>query len=261
MMKTKQNIILAVLTMCLTGSLSAQTVLIDFGADSTYRGKSTAGNWNSVGGGYIANLIDSSGSATNIDYAPDGIGVTDSFNGPGYNGGEYTNYSSLTPTQQQTQIDLVAAQADTNINNAALGDLGVGTAAFDYYLSTAGRFQIQQLSAGQQYDLNFFSSKKFPTNDTSTTFSVYDDSGYSNLLGSVTLSHGSGSSFNTDSLGTISGLIGPSNSNNIFYIEYKGDLGGTGYINSMSLTAVPEPSTWALLALAGSSLLMLRRKK
>lgn len=228
---------------------SANTVLIDFGNDATYRGKSTSGNWNSVGYGFVANLTDSTGSATTIDFGPDGMGATDSFNGPGYSG-QYSGWDFSGDTVlQQIAIDQMALDAGAAINNTALGLLAEGTMAMDYFSSTGGRFQIQQVTGGQAYDLTFFSSKKFPTDDTSTTITVYDDSGYSNSLGSVTLFHGNGSGVaNTDQLGTISNLTGPFNTNNIFYIEFSGDSGGTGYLNGMSITAVPEPSAYALLS-------------
>ena len=243
-------------------SVQAQTVLLDFGNDSTFRGKSTSGNWNSLSGGaFSSNLIDTAGSATTIDFGPDGMGATDSFNAPGYSG-QYSGWSGLTPAQQQAAIDQMALDADAAIDNAALGDLGEGTAAMDFYSSTGGRFQLQQVTPGQPYDLTFYSAKKFPVDDDSTTITVYDDSGYSNSLGSVTLFHGDATgAANTNQLATISNLIGPSNANNIFYVEFAGDSGGTGYINSMSLTVVPEPSTFTLIGLACAGLAFLRRRR
>jgi hypothetical protein len=249
------------------GTLSGQTLLIDLGNSSTFRGASvtspdTNGNsWNSVsGGGFAANLIDTTGSASTVDWAPDGVGNTDSFNGPGY-GSQYTGWDTLDAGQKATAIANMAADADTAIDNGALGALGVGAAAMDYYVSTSGRFQLQQVTPGQLYDLSFFGSKRFPTNDTSTTISVYDDNAYSNLLGSVTVAHGSGGSENLASFGTISGLLGPENSNNIFYIEFMGDQGGTGYLNAMSLTAVPEPTTMALFGGLGALLFVAFRRR
>jgi hypothetical protein len=241
---------------------SAQTVLIDFASDATFRGKTSPGNWNSVGFGYVGNLIDSTGVATTIDFAPDGIGDTDSFNGPG-GGASYTGWNfGGDPVQQQTAIDANRDTTEATIDNAALGDLGVAEAAMDFFSATQGRFQIQQVTQGQAYDLTFFSSRRYPTNDTSTTFSVFDDSAYSNLLASITLNHGSGNIPNVADTATLSGLVGPSNINNIFYIQYEGDAAGTGYINSMSISVVPEPSTYALLAglLALTSIAVRRRR-
>jgi hypothetical protein len=240
---------------------NAQTVLLDFGRDSTYRGKSTSGNWNSLSGGaFTANLIDTTGSATTIDFGPDGMGATDSFNGPAYSGQlagwDFGGDTGL----QQAALDQLASDTHTAIDNAALGLLGVGSAAMDFYGSTQGRFQIQQVTAGELYELTFYSSKKFPTDDTSTTISVFDDNLYSNLLGTTTVFHGNGGTANLDQVGTITGLTGPSNSNNIFYVQFEGDSGGTGYLNSMSISVIPEPSTLVLFGVFGVGILMIRRR-
>lgn len=231
---------------------SAQTLLIDFGSDSTFRGKSTSGNWNNLSGAaFTSNLIDTTGAPTSIDFGPDGMGATDSFNGPGYSG-QYDGWNfGGDSTLQQAAIDQVASDTHSVIDNSALGLLGEGAAAMDFYGSTQGRFQLQQVTEGQSYNLSFYSSKKFPTDDTSTTIRVYDDNLYSSLLGSTTVFHGNGGSPNTDQVGTLSGLVGPGNSNNIFYIQFEGDSGGTGYLNSMSISAIPEPSSLLLVCMAG----------
>lgn len=243
---------------------TAQTLLVDFANASSFRSLSSPGNWNSVGTGFAGNLIDSTGAATTVDFAPDGIGNSDSFNGPGYSN-QYTGWDFGGDTGlQDAAIDSVRDETDGVIDKPALGDLGVAEAAMDFYSSTQGRFQIQQVTDGQAYDFTFFSSKKFPAGgETQTTFNVYDDSGYSNLLGSATLTHGSGGTPNTDTVATISNLIGPSNANNIFYIEYEGaGVGTTGYINSLSIIAVPEPGTYALMtAVAAFLLVAIRRCK
>jgi hypothetical protein len=249
------------------GTLSGQTLLIDLGNSSTFRGASvtspdTNGNsWNSVsGGGFAANLIDTTGSASTVDWAPDGVGNTDSFNGPGY-ADQYVDWGTLSTPQQDAAVADMVVSAGAAVSGGSLGDFAVGAAVMDYYVSTSGRFQLQQVTPGQLYDLSFFGSKRFPTNDTSTTISVYDDNAYSNLLGSVTVAHGSGGSENLASFGTISGLLGPENSNNIFYIEFMGDQGGTGYLNAMSLTAVPEPTTMALFGGLGALLFVAFRRR
>lgn len=213
-----------------------QTVLIDFGNDTTFRGVTTPGNWNSVAFGYVPNLIDSTGASTTIDWAPDGLGGVDSFN------------SIIGPTSNPVSAAEIA-DADAKIDKPALGDLGAAQAAIDYYVSDngttgVGRFQIQQVTQGQLYDLTFYGTKQFvAATDTETRFSVFDDAAYSNLLGSVVVTTGTtNDAGNPSATGTIAGIPGPANANTIFYIQWEGvNTSTAGFINSMSLTAVPEP--------------------
>ncbi len=77
---TKATLIAAFSSVILSANGMAQTVLIDFGSASTFRGVTspshdTNGNhWNSTAFGFIGNLVDTAGSATTIDWAPDGLG-------------------------------------------------------------------------------------------------------------------------------------------------------------------------------------------
>lgn len=239
-----------------TVAASAQTILIDFGNDSTYRGVTSPGNWNSMAFGYAANLIDSTGAATTVDWAPDGLGGTDSFN------------SIIGATSDPPTAGEIAA-AQSAINTNTLGLLGLAEAALDYYKSdngttSVGRFQLQQVTVGQLYNLTFYGTKQYVgASNTQTRYSVFDDSSYSNLLGSGVLTTGT-----TDGTGnpgntvTISNLSGPTNANNIFYVQWEGvNNSAEGYINSMSLEAVPEPSTYALLSLAGAAFIGYRLRR
>ena len=235
------------LVICLLAASSpAQTILIDFGNDSTFRGVTSPGNWNSMAFGYAANLIDSTGAATTVDWAPDGLGNTDSYN------------SIVGPTSNPpTAGEISAAQSALDTN--ALGLLALGQAALDFYTSDngttgVGRFQLQQVTASQLYNLTFYGTKQYvAATNTQTRYSVFDDSSYSNLLASGVLTTGStDGSGNSNSVLTLSNLSGPTNANNIFYVQWEGVNDTTkGYINSMSITAVPEPATCALLGLAG----------
>jgi hypothetical protein len=234
------------------------SVLIDFGSDTTFRGVTapspdTDGNhWNSTGFGFLGNLVDSTGVATTIDWAPDGLGGVDSFNSYG-----------LATSNPVTAGELSSVQ--TLLDAGSLGVFGLAEVAIDYYVSNngtsdVGRFQLQQVTEGQLYDLSFFGSHGWE--GSQTTFSVFDDNAYSNLLGSVTITHRGGNGVgNTTEVGTIQNLLGPSNSNNIFYIQWEGVGTSTqGYLNAMSITAVPEPSAYALMLGLVAGLVLLRRR-
>jgi hypothetical protein len=225
----------------------AQEVLIDFGNDSTFRGVTSPGNWNSMAFGYVANLVDSDGNATTIDWAPDGFGGTDSFN-------SIAGATSNPPTAGE----ISAAQSALG---GSLGALALGEAAIDFFRSDngttgVGRFQLQQVTAGQLYNLTFYGTKQYvAATNTQTRYSVFDDALYTSLLGTGVLTTGTtGGTGNPDSVLTLENLVGPSNVNNIFYIQWEGVNDSTwGFINSMSIEAVPEPSTYALLAMAGAA--------
>lgn len=114
-----------------------QTVLIDFGNASSWRGVPTPSPdtnghyWNSVwSGAFYPELKDIDGNATTIDFgfAINGAGGTDSYNGPA----------------GVTSNPVTAAQiAATDIDAAALGNLGIKEAAMDFY--TSSTFEIQGL--------------------------------------------------------------------------------------------------------------------
>ena len=92
---------------------------------------------------------------------------TDSFNGP-------AGVTSYPPTPAEI--------AATDIDAAALGNLGVKEAAIDFAASPGGldnntRFEIQNLNASQTYTLTLFGSHKFSDADT-TIYSVFTDNTY-----------------------------------------------------------------------------------
>lgn len=240
----------------LSGSV---TVLLDFGTDSTYRGVSVSGEdsngnvWNSLGTGYAANLVDTAGSPTTFDFAPDGLGGMDSYNSYG---------ATSNPV---TAAEVTTAQSKLDAGNPGL--FGVAEAAIDFFTSSnsttsVGRFQIQQVTPGQVYDLSFFGSKMYGT-ETQTKITVFDDASYTNAIGTTTYTHGSGGTANTSDIGSITGIVGPSNSNNVLYVQWEGVTTSTeGYLSSMSITAVPEPASvvfWAGMA-AFSGLIYRRRR-
>ncbi len=230
-----------VLTAGLVVSAQAQTVLFDFGDDTSYRGLSITnpdfnGNyWNSLHTGvFYENLIDSSNNPTTIDFGfSTGVG-TDSYNGPA----GATSAGTL-----ETDVTF------SDVDGEALGTLGGGCAdqgltgtcegVFDYVNSDPGvgpvRFEIQNLDPTKTYDLTFFGSHKYST-DNATVYSVYTDNTYTTLVDSVTLNHQDTTDaalHNRDMVATLTGLA-PQESD-ILYVQFVGDQGHEGYLNVLEL--------------------------
>jgi hypothetical protein len=237
------------------GMANAQTVLVDFGNSNSFRGVSVPAPdakghfWNSLQPGVPGiNMIDLNNAPTTVDLFFDtGVG-TDSFNGPA----GATSFPNPTPAE-------VAA---TDIDTVALGNLGIKEAAIDFAASpgddsaTTGnntRFQLQNLDPSKKYTITFFGSHKF-NNEATTAYSVFNDATYSTLIGSANLNvytPGSPNLHNRDTVATISNLSPGGAFNDILYVQFVGATGHYGYLNSMQITAVPEPGT--LLLLSGSA--------
>jgi hypothetical protein len=246
--------------MCGLGLMSsaarAATILVDFGSNTSFRGASVTnpdqnGNtWNSLQPGlYYPDLKDTTNAATTIDFGfSTGVG-TDSYNGPA---GPTTN-SPLTPAE-------IAA---CDIDQTALGILGVKAAAVDYAAEKNCRFEIQGLDPTKKYNLTFYGAHEFSANDA-TRYSVYSDNTYTGLVASGTLliqQPGSPWLHNRDTTLTLSDLA--PQASNILYVQFTGDAGvgdGFGYLNSMAISeVVPEPSGLAMCGMA--ALLAARRRR
>lgn len=184
--------------------------------------------WNSVwSGAYYPNLTDINGAATVIDLGFSSASGTDSFNGPA---GDTT----------------VNGPTDSVYNAVALGNMGADEAVFDYYVNST--FQIQGLDPTKTYDLTFFASRKFAT-DSTTVFTVYTDNTFTTAVASVSLNHQNPSAtwqHNQDTVAILTGLS-PQTSN-ILYVGFEGAGGNSGYLNTLQISEVPEPSTFALYA-------------
>ncbi|WP_197530662.1 hypothetical protein [Bythopirellula polymerisocia] len=203
---------------------SAQTILIDLGNDNSYRGASVSnpdvnGNyWNSVWSGALyPNLLDIQGNATTVDLGFSSAAGTDSYNGP------------AGPTD-------IYGPSDSVYNAAALGNLGVQNAVYDYYVSS--NFQIQELDPAKTYDLTFFGSHKY-NNDDTTKYTIYTDDTFTTPVSSANLFVGSGASHNQSNVVTIQGVAPQANNN--LYVGFQGANGGSGYLNAFQITEAQEP--------------------
>jgi hypothetical protein len=234
------------LSLALVRTAAAQTVLVDFGGTNSFRGVDVPNPdpnghyWNSLTPGpFYADLKDINNATTTIELGFDTPVGTDSFNGP----------AGVTSFPNPTAAEIAA----TDIDAAALGNLGVKEAAIDFAASPGGadnhtRFQIQGLDPLKKYTLTLFGSHKFSDNDT-TVYSVFTDNTYSTLVASANLNvqtPGSPNLHNRDQVATISNLS--PQASNILYVQFVGSQGGLGYLNDFQIKAIPEPSAMALLA-------------
>jgi hypothetical protein len=231
----------------LAAAAGAQTILLDLGNSSSFRGVNVTnpdvnGNhWNSVwAGAFYPNIVDTSGNATAVDFGFSSDGGNDSFNGP-------AGVTSNPPT--------AAEIAATDIDAAALGNLGVKEAVMDFYVNS--RFQIQQLDPTKRYNITFFGSHKFNDNNT-TRYTIYTDGTFTTPVTSADLLVGVDNAHNRDQVVTITNLA--PQASNILYVGFAGANGGNGYLNALRITAIPEPSTILLLACGAGLIVGLRRR-
>lgn len=209
----------------LVASVYGATILVDFGNASSWRGVDTpsqdgnGNSWNCVwSGAYYPNLVDIDGNVTAVDFGFSLAGGTDSYNSPAG-----VTSSPIT----QAMIDA------TDIDAAALGNLGINEAAMDFYINSS--FEIQNLNPTKTYDLTFFGSHKYST-DATTVYLVYTDNTYTTVVDSASLDvqqAGSPAQHNRDTVAMITGLS-PQASNSL-YIKFVGSNGNSGYLNSMQI--------------------------
>ena len=241
-------------SMLFANSALGAIVLLDFGNNNTFRGASVPnpdpnGNyWNSLQTGvFYQNLVDTKNTPTAINFGfSSGVG-TDSYNGPA------GDTSAGTPASHV---------ADTDIDAAALGILGVKEAAFDFVTNPSDgvplRLEIQQLDPTQFYKLTFFGSHKYNAQNT-TRYSIFSDASYATLVASVDLVVGVDAAHNRDQVAVLNHIF--PQAGNILFVQVDGAGSGTGYLNSLALESIPEPSAAIALMGGGSLLLGLRRRR
>jgi hypothetical protein len=232
----------------------AQTVLIDFGSSTSFRGISVTNpdvnghHWTSMQPGlFYTNLVDINGVGTGINFGFSTPVGTDSFNGPA----GVTANTPLTPAE-------VAA---TDIDAGALGNLGIKEAAVDFAAEVNTRFEIQNLDPAKLYTLTFFGSHKFSSSPT-TVYTVFSDNTYTVPVGTAQLNVQDPSApnlHNRNTVATISNLA--PQASNILYVQFTGLAPNTiGYLNDMQIVGVPEPGSLLLLVSGAALVLGIRRR-
>ena len=206
---------------------SAQSLLIDFGNNTSFRGTNVVnpdgnGNfWNSVDSSvYWPNLTDIDGNASVV-----GFGFTTATNGTDFfNGPAGTNENP----------------ALVEIDAAALGDLGVNEAVYDFFASATST--IQGLDPGKTYTLTFFGSRKFGAN-TTTVYTVYTSNDYATAVTSTSLDVFEPDApwlHNSNRVAVIQN-VSPQFADSL-WIGFTGSQGGNGYLNALKIEEyVPPP--------------------
>ncbi len=235
-----RGVTVAVALVAAASMARAESVLIDFGNNTSFRGATTpnpdpnGNNWNSVDSSvFWPGLIDTTGAATSINFGFSSASGTDYFNGP----------SGATQDPTATVYDAVA-----------LGDLGVNEAVYDYYVNST--FEIQNLDPTKLYNLTFYGSHKF-NNDNVTRYTVYTDDTLSTVVDSIDLEVGVNGDHNQDTVVTLTNLS--PQAFNILYVGFEGASGGNGYLNALRIDVVPEPASLLMLGLGGLALIRRRR--
>ena len=269
----------ALLGFAAAGSAAAQTVLVDFGPNDTTNGQTTpagtAANtpgqastgqyWNNFtntgaannvpNGSSLLNLVSSTNTATPI-------GIT-TVNGAGA-GGAYTGFQSN--GYQNGGL--------TNPNAALLGNFALGTVTGDYFFVATntggavatGTLRLSGLDVTRTYNFTLFGTRT-TANLRSTTYSVTDATGVAKTFTLQTSGPNAGSAANPtgndNKFAVLNGLV--PNANGTLDLVLSAGVNttaeGFAYIGGMQIVTVPEPSTWATLAVMGAGLLVVAQRR
>lgn len=240
----------AALALGCVASVNAQKLLFDLGGvPSDFRSipapspDANGNHWNVVGSCcFFTNLVDKAGNPTTVNFGFSSASGNDSYNGPA---------GPTDPPPYQSYLPL------TDIDAAALGDLGIKEAAFDYY--TGANMQVQGLDPSKKYTVTFFGSHQYNDDNDITRYTSYTDGSFSTGVASVDLVVGGNGFWNRDKVAKLT-AISPQ-ADGILYLGFRGVPRGAGYLNSMSLEVVPEPSALLLMCGGVASVWALRRKK
>lgn len=220
----------ALVLLALPAIVHAQSVLIDFGNDTSYRGTNVV---NPDGNGNVWNSVDASqywpdmravnGTTTTVGFGFGSAGNTDYFNGP----------SGATEDPAAVEIDA-----------SALGLLGANEAAYDYFASST--FTIQGLDPAKTYTLTFFGSKKY-ADDPTTVYTVYSSNDYLEVVASAELDVATPAQnwlHNSNQVAQIKN-VAPQFANSL-WIGYQGSTGGVGYLNALLIEEYVPPAPEAM---------------
>lgn len=230
----------------------SDTVLIDFGSDSTFQGATPSspdanGNiWNSTAFSVLNNMVDTSGNATTLDFEDINLWGTGASGSWG-----------VTTSNPPTTLEIADVQTAIDSSSISGTDFDIAEVAMDFYQSAVdtdtdnvpdyfkGEFKISQLEEGATYELSFLAAHAF-TGD-STLVQVYDDAGFTNLLGSTTITQGDGAGTVLPNIGQLI-VTGPANTDNTIYIRFEGTtVSGDGILNAMSIRKIELPTGLVLI--------------
>ncbi|NDV62803.1 hypothetical protein G0Q06_10105 [Puniceicoccales bacterium CK1056] len=215
-------------------------VLIDIGSDSNFRSATApspdinGNHWNSVGAGFVEDLVDSNGYVTPINWSGNGYGT---------GGFDSTNSLGFGTTNPLTADELNNAHYLLNTVGSLSGTtFNVAQAAIDFVNSNnvanggVGRVALEDVTPGQSYELSFYCSKQF-SGETQTLVRIFDDNTFTNQIGTVSVTHEDGSGYgNLSSVGQLT-LLAPASGQ--FFIQWEGATDPTkGYLNALSIEAV-----------------------
>lgn len=235
----------------------AETLLVDFGTDASYRGISVPtpdvnGNyWNEFApGGFLSGMVNTTNGTIPVTLGFTTPIATDSYNGPA---GETVD--PLTPGQLTNVV----------LDTAALGPLGITNAAVDFFAATTGtvgRFELSGLNPAKRYTLTFFGSRKYPLGEIAgvpeSRTTVYEATDASQaVLVSTTLVVGAFGDHNADTVAVL-GNLKPQPDNTI-YIAFHGlTVSNSGYLNALQIDIdyppPPPPADQTILIDLGNDL-------